>query len=117
MAQEAHVTGARPTGAPHPLVERAIRILRHEQRTGHTDSAVKPGGLESFVTRWVQDVRAARNRGELGERTFEETVRQQIACYAGLDPMQRAAHVRSALAALESVGGAPMRPASSTSAP
>jgi ATP-dependent DNA helicase RecG len=117
MAQEAHVTGARPTGAPHPLVERAIRILRHEQRTGHADSAVKPGGLESFVTRWTQDVRAARSRGELGERPFEETVRQQIAGYAGLDPMQRAAHVRSALATLESVGGASMRPASSTSAP
>src|SRR5215831_12590125 len=107
MAQEAHVTGARPTGAPHPLVERAIRILRHEQRTGHTDSAVKPGGLESFVARWVGDVRAARSHGELGERSFEETVRQQVMGYAGLDPMQRAARVRSALAALESIGGAP----------
>jgi ATP-dependent DNA helicase RecG len=109
MAQEAHTTGARPTGAPHPLVERAIRILRHEQRTGHTDSAVKPGGLESFVARWVEDVRAARSNGELGERSFEETVRQQAMGYAGLDPMQRAARVRSALAALESIGGAPVR--------
>ena len=99
-----------PTGAPHPLIERAMRILRHEQRTGHTDSAVKPGGLESFVARWVEDVRSARSRGELGERPFEETVRQQIAGYAGLDPMQRAAHVRSALAALESVGGMSARP-------
>jgi ATP-dependent DNA helicase RecG len=113
MAQEAHVTGARPTGAPHPLVERAIRILRHEQRTGHTDSAVKPGGLESFIARWVEDVRAARGGGELGERPFEETVRQQVAGYAGLDPMQRVARVRSALAALESVGGASIRPAAS----
>ena len=113
MAQEAHAAGARPTGAtgaPHPLIERAMRILRHEQRTGHTDSAVKPGGLESFVARWVEDVRSARSRGELGERPFEETVRQQIAGYAGLDPMQRAAHVRSALAALESVGGMSARP-------
>ena len=112
MAQEAHAAGARPTGAtgaPHPLIERAMRILRHEQRTGHTDSAVKPGGLESFVARWVEDVRSARSRGELGERPFEETVRQQIAGYAGLDPMQRAAHVRSALAALESVGGMLLR--------
>src|SRR5690349_16449247 len=111
MAQEAHMTGARPTGGPHPLVERAIRILRHEQRTGHTDSAVKPGGLESFVARWVEDVRAARSRGELGERPFEEAVRQQIAGYAGLDPMQRSARVRSALAALESVSSASVRPA------
>jgi ATP-dependent DNA helicase RecG len=114
MAQEAHATGARSTGttdAPHPLVERAIRILRHEQRTGHTDSAVKPGGLESFVARWVEDVRAARSRGELSERPFEEAVRQQIAGYAGLDPMQRAACVRSALAALESVSGASLRQA------
>jgi ATP-dependent DNA helicase RecG len=110
MAQEAHVTGARPTGGPYPLIERAIRILRHEQRTGHADSAVKPGGLESFVARWVEDVRAARSRGELSERPFEETVRQQIAGYTGLDPMQRAARVRSALAALESVGGASVRP-------
>ncbi|HEY7092054.1 MAG TPA: hypothetical protein VH393_02675, partial [Ktedonobacterales bacterium] len=111
MAQEAHATGGRPSGAPHPLVERAIRILRHEQRTGHTDSAVKPGGLESFVARWIEDVRTARSRGELGERSFEETVRQQVAGYAGLDPMQRAARVRSALAALESVGGVSARPA------
>jgi ATP-dependent DNA helicase RecG len=110
MAQEAHVTGARPTGGPHPLIERAIRILRHEQRTGHADSAVKPGGLESFVARWVEDVRAARGRGELGERPFEETVRQQVGGYAGLDPMQRAARVRSALAALESVGGMSTHP-------
>jgi ATP-dependent DNA helicase RecG len=109
MAQEAHAAGAHPSGAPHPLVERAIRILRHEQRTGHSDSAVKPGGLESFVARWVEDVRAARSRGELGERPFEETVRQQVVGYAGLDPMQRTARVRSALAALESVGGAPAR--------
>ena len=113
MAQEAHMTGARPTGttgAPHPLIERAVRILRHEQRTGHIDSAVKPGGLESFIARWVEDVRTARSRGELSERPFEETVRQQVAGYAGLDPMQRAAHVRSALAALESVGGMSARP-------
>src|SRR5438045_1421346 len=109
MAQEAHATGARPTGAPHPLVERAVRILRHEQRTGHADGAVKPGGLESFVARWVEDVRAARSRGEMGERPFEETVRQQVAGYAGLDPMQRAARVRSALAALESISGMPER--------
>jgi ATP-dependent DNA helicase RecG len=114
MAQEAHATGARPTGAPHPLVERAVRILRHEQRTGYTDSAVKPGGLETFVARWVEDVRAARSRGELGERPVEETVRQQVAGYAGLDPMQRTARVRSALAALESVGGAPMRSGASS---
>src|SRR5215831_11847628 len=114
MAQEAHVTGAGATGAPHPLVERAVRILRHEQRTGYTDSAVKPGGLEIFVGRWVEDVRAARNRGELDERLFEGTVRQQVAGYAGLDPMQRTARVRSALAALESVGGAPTRSSAAT---
>jgi ATP-dependent DNA helicase RecG len=58
----------------------------------------------------VEDVRAARSRGELGERPFEETVRQQLAGYAGLDPMQRTARVRSALAALESAGGMSVRP-------
>jgi hypothetical protein len=42
-----------PQTTPGPdaqaLIERARRILQQEQRKGHDDSVVKPGGIESFL--------------------------------------------------------------------
>src|SRR5258706_2920562 len=120
MAQEHEernaATGARPGGsggAPHAsqaLVERARRVLQHEQRTGHADAAVKPGGLESFIARWAEQARAARERGELsfpGARPPppDEALAALFAGYAALDPMQRTAQVPAALALLDALTG------------
>lgn len=91
------------------IAERARRVLVHEQRTGHADAAVKPGGLEAFVAHWADDVRAARARGELdGAGTApeaEERILRLLVGYRDQDPMQRASNVRTALALLDSFGG------------
>ena len=81
-----------------PLIERARRILLHEQRTGHADAAVKPGGLESFLTRWTEDLRAT-GRPEAME--LAALMGQRLASYHALDPMRRTAQVRAALALLD----------------
>src|SRR5690349_7654852 len=93
------------TGA-QPLIERARRILLHEQRTGHNDAAVKPGGLETFITRWAEEMRAARQSGDLRAHAAdgnppEEVIARLIGSNHTLDGMQRAAKVRAALALLE----------------
>jgi ATP-dependent DNA helicase RecG len=98
------------TGA-QPLIERARRILQHEQRTGHNDTAVKPGGLETFIERWAQEMRSARQHGDLGLYAAdgnppEEVIARLIGGYHELDGMQRAAKVRAALALLEGLNGA-----------
>ena len=84
------------------LVERARRVLLHEQRTGHADTAVKPGGLEAFVAHWAGEVRAARGRGELAPPSDghapEDAVLRLISSYRQQDPMQRISRVRAALA-------------------
>ncbi len=92
----------------HPLVERARHVLAHEQRTGHQDAAVKPGGLETFIRRWSEEARAARERQDglpLGPdgRPAEDTLAQALSGYAALDPMRRAAQIRRALALLDTL--------------
>ncbi len=102
------------TGA-QPLIERARRILLHEQRTGHNDTAVKPGGLETFIERWAAEMRAARQHGDLGAHAAdgnppEDVIARLIGGYRDLDGMQRAAKVRAALALLEGIDGAHAAP-------
>ncbi len=94
--QQPHATSE--AGAP-ALIERARRILRHEQRTGHEDAAVKPGGIESFLARWADDMRGADGAASDG---LTQSVMRQLSGYRALDPMQRAARVRAALALLDS---------------
>ncbi len=90
-----------------PLEERAQRVLAYEQRTNHADVAVKPGGLALFFSRWAAD--AQRERHPHAERMLT-----MFADYAALDPMQRAARVRAALALLD--GGAQAATATSSRA-
>jgi ATP-dependent DNA helicase RecG len=108
------------------LIERARRVLLHEQRMGHEDSAVKPGGLEAFVSRWSAEVRAARTRGTIANEPGrssgpppEDAIARLFAGYRALDPMQRGAKVRAALALIEAIKvrahTAPTRPAVSPS--
>ncbi|HEX6799222.1 MAG TPA: ATP-dependent DNA helicase RecG [Ktedonobacterales bacterium] len=113
MAQPSRTTGHSPSGA-QSLIDRARRVLAHEQRTSHGDTAVKPGGLEAFITRWASDVRAARLGGAIAAGTShasgpapEEAIARLLGGYHALDPMSRAAKVRAALALLDTIKAAP----------
>src|SRR5450759_363918 len=83
-------------------VERARKVLQHEQRTNHQDQAIKPGGLELFVVRWADEVGSVcKNAGLdlLTLRTIHSFI-EYLAGYRQQDPMQRAASLRAALALL-----------------
>ncbi|MGH2515796.1 MAG: hypothetical protein ACRDHP_09080, partial [Ktedonobacterales bacterium] len=108
MAREIQTaaTGAADSGAEamRALGERARRVLLHEQRTGHADAAVKPGGLESFVAHWATEMRGARRAAPPNETDApEDAIARLVAGYRALDPMQRTARVRSALALLDTL--------------
>ena len=100
-------TGKQGDGA-RQLIERAQRILAFEQRSGHQDTAVKPGGIEAFIERWAAQMLDARNRGEIAAppagasgRLPEVAILHLLTGYRALDPMQRAAKIRAALALLD----------------
>ena len=84
-----------------PLVERAGKILQHEQRTNHADAAVKPGGLAVFFARWASEARAQG-------LPHTERLATMFADYATLDPMQRVARVRAALSLLAEAPSTPI---------
>lgn len=82
---------------------RARRILQHEQRTGHADAAVKPGGLEAFISNWSREVSDAADRMEGDARLLPPAseILRLLTDYHALDTMQRTARVRAALALLD----------------
>jgi ATP-dependent DNA helicase RecG len=90
------------------VLEKARKILLHEQRLGHTDQAVRPGGLEAFIERWAKEVADLRSSGALNgmqhllasAQPIEQELLRLLQGYHALDPMQRAARVRAALASL-----------------
>ncbi|MGE5333232.1 MAG: ATP-dependent DNA helicase RecG, partial [Nitrososphaerota archaeon] len=96
------------TDSARQLIERAQHILAYEQRSGHQDSVVKPGGIEAFIERWTTQMCAARDRGEIAApqagasgRFPEIAIQHLLSGYRALDPMQRAAKIRAALALLD----------------
>src|SRR5258706_4823436 len=82
-----------------PYVERARKVLQHEQRTHHQDQAIKPGGLEVFVGRWADEMSARCKNAGLDLRPVHDFA-ECLQGYRKQDPMQRAASLRSALAIL-----------------
>jgi len=92
----------------HPAIERARKILLHEQRTSHTDQAVKPGGLAAFITRWSRELTVAEAPVDT---TRLHNLCQLFTDYHTLDLMQRAARVRAGLAALETLSAERPAPA------
>src|SRR3984893_3969913 len=82
-----------------PYVERARKVLQHEQRTHHQDQAIKPGGLEVFVGRWADEMSAICKNAGLDLRPVHDFA-ECLQGYRKQDPMQRAASLRSALAIL-----------------
>ncbi|MDQ6643822.1 MAG: ATP-dependent DNA helicase RecG [Chloroflexota bacterium] len=83
-------------------VERARKVLQHEQRTNHQDQAIKPGGLELFVVRWADEVGSVCKNAGLDLLTLRtiHSFSEYLAGYRQQDPMQRAASLRAALALL-----------------
>src|SRR5258708_12754472 len=82
-----------------PYVERARKVLQHEQRTHHQDQAIKPGGLEVFVGRWADEMSVICKNAGLDLRPVHDFA-ECLQGYRKQDPMQRAASLRSALAIL-----------------
>src|SRR5437899_7799558 len=81
------------------FVERARKVLQHEQRTNHQDQAIKPGGLELFVVRWADQASNACKEAGLDPRPIHSFT-EYLEGYRRQDPMQRAASLRAALAIL-----------------
>src|SRR5437667_8680637 len=87
------------TDALASYVERARKVLQHEQRTHHQDQAIKPGGLELFVARWADEASAACKNAGLDISPVHRFT-EHLEGYRQQDPMQRAASLRAALAIL-----------------
>src|SRR5438105_4815040 len=87
------------TDALASYVERARKVLQHEQRTHHQDQAIKPGGLELFVARWADEASAACKNAGLDISPVHRFT-EYLEGYRQQDPMQRAASLRAALAIL-----------------
>lgn len=83
--------------APH--IERARKVLQHEQRTHYQDQAIKPGGLERFIARWADETTNACKQAALDQRPIYRII-EHLEGYHSQDPLQRAASLRSAFAAL-----------------
>jgi ATP-dependent DNA helicase RecG len=80
-------------------IERARKVLQHEQRTNHQDQAIKPGGLELFAARWSDEASAACKHAGLDISPIHH-FSEHLEGYRRQDPMQRAASLRAALAIL-----------------
>src|SRR5437667_12576074 len=92
------------TDALASYVERARKVLQHEQRTHHQDQAIKPGGLERFISRWADETTNACKQAALDQRPIYRVI-EHLEGYHSQDPLQRAASLRSAFAALDELDG------------
>ncbi|MGO8946828.1 MAG: ATP-dependent DNA helicase RecG [Ktedonobacterales bacterium] len=110
MAQERQANTGQKRESITSLIERARRVLLHEQRTGHADIAVKPGGMTAFITHWSKEMAEARasdvgspvaSDSTLAGNPLERMLVELFVGYQSQDPMRRAANIRSALALLD----------------
>ena len=62
--QETPARAGKQPDSARQLIERARHILTHEQRSGHQDNVVRPGGIEAFIERWATQMHDARDRRE-----------------------------------------------------
>src|SRR5579864_6021118 len=89
-------------------VERARKVLQHEQRTNHQDQAIKPGGLELFVVRWADTAcTLCQNVGLDVGPVYRFT--EYLEGYKRQDPMQRAVNLRAALAIINELDQSPQQ--------
>ncbi len=85
-------------------VERARKVLQHEQRTHHQDRAIKPGGLAAFTARWYNETSTICKETGLDAGPIHCFV-EHLEGYHQQDPMQRASSLRAALAVLNEIDG------------
>src|SRR5712691_2513604 len=84
-------------------IERARKVLQHEQRTNHQDKAIKPGGLELFAVRWADEATTICQNAGFDISPIHRFT-EHLEGYRQQDPMQRAASLRAALATLNELG-------------
>ncbi|MBA2679322.1 MAG: hypothetical protein H0U76_13110, partial [Ktedonobacteraceae bacterium] len=87
------------SGTLATYVERARKVLQHEQRTNHQDRAIKPGGLEAFTVRWYEEASTLCKSTGQDIEPFHRFA-EHLEGYRRQDTMQRAASLRAALAIL-----------------
>jgi ATP-dependent DNA helicase RecG len=87
-----------------PYIERARKVLQHEQRTNHQDQAIKPGGMEIFVGRWADEMKTACKQAGLDPHPVYR-ITEYLEGYRRQDPLQRAANIRAVLALLSELDG------------
>src|SRR5437764_2209415 len=69
-------------------VERARKVLQHEQRTHHQDRAITSGGLAAFTARWYDETCAICKQTGLDAGAIHRFV-EHLEGYRQQDPMQR----------------------------
>jgi ATP-dependent DNA helicase RecG len=87
-----------------PYIERARKVLQHEQRTHHQDQAIKPGGLERFISRWADETTTVCKQADLDQHPIYRFI-EHFEGYHSQDPLQRAASLRSAFVVLNEMAG------------
>src|SRR5437016_4551639 len=87
------------TSTVHACIERARKILLHEQRTNHQDRAIRPGGLEVFASIWAEEISKACKEAGLDLAPIHHFM-EYIEGYRKQDPLQRAHNLRAALSIL-----------------
>src|SRR5579864_3522711 len=85
-------------------VERARKVLQHEQRTHHQDRAIKSGGLAAFTARWYDETSTICKEAGLDAGPIHRFV-EHLEGYHQQDPMQRAISLRAALTVLDEIDG------------
>jgi ATP-dependent DNA helicase RecG len=107
------------TSTVHACIERARKILLHEQRTNHQDRAIRPGGLEVFASIWAEEISKACQEAGLDLAPIHHFM-EYIEGYRKQDPLQRAHSLRAALTILSEMehnGQAHSSTANSTRSP
>jgi ATP-dependent DNA helicase RecG len=81
-------------------VERARKVLQHEQRLHYQDKAILSGGLEVFASRWTDEISTVCQQEGLDLAPVHHFM-EYLVGYRQQDPMQRAASLRAALSILD----------------
>src|SRR5436305_3706373 len=87
------------TSTVYACIERARKILLHEQRTNHQDRAIRPGGLEVFASIWAEEISQACKEAGLDLAPIHHFM-EYIEGYRKQDPLLRAHSLRAALSIL-----------------
>ncbi|HEX4206190.1 MAG TPA: ATP-dependent DNA helicase RecG [Ktedonobacteraceae bacterium] len=80
-------------------IEKARKILQHEQRTHYQDKAIRPGGLETFAAIWAEETSATCSEAGLELAPIQHFL-AHLEGYRQLDPQQRARNLKAAYSVL-----------------